>query len=198
MMPIGVLLDSRFMSLVTMLGCPTFIIHAFAGVTGDIAMLESSRQRLVQCAQIVECTLSVRSANGETTIFGLFGNRVLEYHHGSDLERSADGIGNVVAFDAQWSLFKSQSLGNIIHGRAAGAHIADATHLAALHCLLGIIVGTVQKLSLIPSAGHANAHAPPRNPLSHDSSSSRRAGSMGTITSRGTGEIGANKSARPV
>ena len=65
MMPIGVLLDSRFMSLVTMLGCPTFIIHAFAGVTGDIAMLESSRQRLVQCAQIVECTLSVRSANGE-------------------------------------------------------------------------------------------------------------------------------------
>ena len=158
MMPIGVLLDSRFMSLVTMLGCPTFIIHAFAGVTGDIAMLESSRQRLVQCAQIVECTLSVRSANGETTIFGLFGNRVLEYHHGSDLERSADGIGNVVAFDAQWSLFKSQSLGNIIHGCAAGAHIADATHLAALHCLLGIIVGTVQKLSLIPSAGHANAH----------------------------------------
>lgn len=50
---------------------PDVIIHAFAGVTGDIAMLESSRQRLVQCAQIVECTLSVRSANGETTIFGL-------------------------------------------------------------------------------------------------------------------------------
>ena len=38
---------------------PDVIIHAFAGVTGDIAMLESSRQRLVQCVQIVECTLSV-------------------------------------------------------------------------------------------------------------------------------------------
>ena len=38
----------------------------------------------------------------------------------------------------------------------------------------------------------------PRSPLNHDSSSARRAGSTGTMTSRGTGAIGASRSARPV
>ena len=137
---------------------PDVIIHAFAGVTGDIAMLESSRQRLVQCAQIVECTLSVRSANGETTIFGLFWQsrpRIPPWKRPGTLRRR---YWKCRSIRCAMEPVQVPKLGNIIHGCAAGAHIADATHLAALHCLLGIIVGTVQKPSLIPSAGHANAH----------------------------------------
>lgn len=156
--PIGVLLDSRFMSLVTMLGCPTFIIHAFAGVTGDIAHvgIVASASRTMRSNRRVHPVRPLREwRNDDIRTFWQSRPRIPPWKRP---ERSADGIGNVVAFDAQWSLFKSQSLGNIIHGCAAGAHIADATHLAALHCLLGIIVGTVQKPSLIPSAGHANAH----------------------------------------
>ena len=49
-----------------------------------------------------------------------------------------------------------------------------------------------------PRAATRIVTAPPRRSLSHRSSSSWRVGSIGTITSRGTGAIGARKSSRPV
>ena len=99
-MTVDVLLHRRLLDLFALFGCPPFVVHAFAGIACDIAMPESTRQRLIQCAQIVKCALPVRSANGETTIFRLLGDRILEHHHGSDLERTTNGIGNVIAFDA--------------------------------------------------------------------------------------------------
>ena len=96
MMTVDVLLHRRLLAL---FGFPTFVVHAFAGIACNIAMPESTRQRLIQCAQIVKRALPIRSANGETTIFRLLGDRILEHYHGSDLERATNGIGNVVAFD---------------------------------------------------------------------------------------------------
>ena len=96
-MAVDVLLHRRLLAL---FGCPPLVVHAFAGIACDIAMPESTRQRLIQCAQIVKRALPVRAANGETTIFRLLGDRILEHHHGSDLERTTNGIGNVIAFDA--------------------------------------------------------------------------------------------------
>ena len=70
--------------------------------------------------------------------------------------------------------------------------------LILLRCIACLALSLARSRSclLSPLLATRMLTAPPRNPLSHDSSSSRRAGSMGTITSRGTGEIGANKSCR--
>ena len=98
-MTVDVLLHRRLLALFALFGCSSFVVHAFAGIACDIAMPESTCQRLIQCAQIVKRALPVRAANGETTIFRLLGDRILEHYHGSDLERATNGIGNVVAFN---------------------------------------------------------------------------------------------------
>ena len=75
-------------------------VDTLAGIPGDITMLETSRQRLVERGEIVHCSLPVLAANGKTTVFGFLGDGVLEHHHGSHLEGATHGVRNVVAFDA--------------------------------------------------------------------------------------------------
>ena len=108
-------------------------------------MAETTGQRLIQCAQIIQRALPVRTSDGETAVLRLFRDRVF-----------ADCVGNVVAFNAQRRLFKPKSLRHIVHRIGTCAHIADTAHLAACQRLLGIVVGTVHKLFLVASAGYTD------------------------------------------
>ena len=132
------------------------VVHAVAGVAGDVAVSEPSRQRLVKGAQIVERTLAVITANGESAVFGFLGDGVLEHDHRGDLERPAHGVRNVVAFYAQRCLSEPECLRDVVHGRGARTHVADAAHLAALQRLPGVLVRPVHQRLLLAAACHAD------------------------------------------
>ena len=162
MATVGVLLHGiRFRTIrairpIILRGHPTLVVHAFPGIAGDVAMAETTGQRLIQCAQIIHAPSPVRTSDGETAVLRLFRDRVFEHHHGRYLECAADCVGNVVAFNAQRRLFKPKSLRHIVHRIGTCAHIADTAHLAACQRLLGIVVGTVHKLFLVASAGYTD------------------------------------------
>ena len=168
MMPVRVLLDDSRVPYAVRRRCrrrgcgcigrsgTTFVVHAVAGVAGDVAVSEPSRQRLVKGAQIVERTLAVITANGESAVFGFLGDGVLEHDHRGDLERPAHGVRNVVAFYAQRCLSEPECLRDVVHGRGARAHVADAAHLAALQRLPGVLVRPVHQRLLLAAACHAD------------------------------------------
>lgn len=66
-------------------GNRTLRLHAFPRIACDIAMAESSGQSLIQCGKIIERTLAVIASYGETLIFAFLRDRVLEHHHGGNL-----------------------------------------------------------------------------------------------------------------
>ena len=142
-------------------GHTLFRVDAFAGVAGDVAVLEAAGERLVKRGQIIHRAFAVLASDGEASVFGFLGDRVFEHHHGGHLEGTAHSVRNVVAFDAQRGFRESQCLGHIVHGLGACAHVGDAAHLAALQCLAGVLVGAVHKLLLVASRGHTDGHRSP-------------------------------------
>lgn len=147
-------------------------------------MAETTGQRLIQCAQIIQRALPVRTSDGETAVLRLFRDRVFEHHHGRYLERAADCVGNVVAFNAQRRLFKPKSLRHIVHRIGTCAHIADTAHLLRANACLALSLARSISCFLSPLLATRMVTAAPRNPLSHCSSPALRDGSIGTITSR--------------
>ena len=116
-------------------------------------MAESSGQSLIQCGKIIERTLAVIASYGETPIFAFLRDRVLEHHHGGNLECTAHRVRDVVALDTQRRLLQTQGLRHLVHGACAGAHIADTTHLRTLQRLRGVLVRTIHELFLITAHG---------------------------------------------
>ena len=197
-MTVDVLLHRRLLDLFALFGCPPFVVHAFAGIACDIAMPESTRQRLIQCAQIVKTRLArpLREwRNDDIPTSWRSHPRTPPWKRPGTHHQQYWKCHSIRCVTAP---VQAQALGDIIHGRSAGAHIADTAHFAALHRLPGIVVGTVQELLFASPAGRANVHSTAAQSAEPRFQLLTPAGSMGTITSRGTGEMGASKSARPV
>ena len=161
MTAIGVLLDYFLLDLLggfklSLLRSPLLVVHAFAGVSRNVPMLESSGQRLIQRIEIVHRTFSVGTTYGKASVFGFPGHAVFEHHHGCHLERPAHRIRDVIAFDAQRRLAESKRIGHIVHGGRTRTYVGDAAHFRTLQRLLCVLFGAFEQLPLVTPCRRPN------------------------------------------